>query len=141
MPHTSLLLQNSYFNILRIQTYNFFPKIYTVICVSLITLSKILNKLFLRKQASKLRQLKTSPSVTDSMVSISQMVSLHQTISPFRAAASSHATQLPWSFFYIILLFSALLVMPAFMPLLLPSHRPLLMKPFMHGKGFISICL
>lgn len=75
------------------------PNIYCNLWI--LTLSKILNELFLGKQASKLKQPKSSPSVIDSMVSASQMVSLHQTISSIRVTASSHATQLSWFFFIL----------------------------------------
>lgn len=78
--HTSLLLQNSYFSILKAQTYKIVPKIYTVMQVSLLALSELSNEAFLGKEwAPKIRQPKISPSVTDSMVSTSQTVSPHRT--------------------------------------------------------------
>lgn len=47
---------------------------------------------------------KLFPWATDSAISTSQRASLHQTISPFRAAGNGHVSELFWSFLIFILL-------------------------------------
>lgn len=105
--------------------YTIVPKIHTAICVSILALSEMLNKVFLGKeQAAKIRQPKSSPSVTDSMVSAPQVVSLGQTQFLHSGQQNQPFHTKVLLFFYILLMLSALPVMPALMPLSSPSQRP-----------------
>lgn len=99
-------------------------------------------KYFLEKNRhQKIRQPKSSPSVTDSMVSTSQLLSLHQTISPFRATGTSHVSLLSWfggfTFFSCFLLCQSCQLSYPFHPF--PKGR--LLCILMHKNDLKSICL
>lgn len=140
--HTSFLLQNSCFSILRAQTYKIVPQIYTVMQVSLLALSELLNEAFLGKeQAPKIRHPKISPSVRDSMVSASQMVSPRRTQSlhsaPQEPPTPPNCPRLFFTFLSCFLLCQSHQLSHPFR--LLP--KGLLLCNLMHENNFKCICL
>lgn len=119
------------FNILKTQTCHFFPwNIYCNLCVSSCSLWNIKWGIsWKRTGIKKSDNQKSFPPVTDSMVSTSQMASLHQTQSPHSELQEPVMLPNCPAFFYALLMLPALPVVPVFTPLSSPSQRPSFVHP------------
>lgn len=101
MPHTHpSIYEISTLIFSKFKHVKFFHDIYTVIFVSLLALSEILNEVFLGKeQASKSRQPKIiSFSYRFNAINFSDGFIAPDTTSRFRVAGTSQTTQLSWLF-------------------------------------------